>query len=257
MSLIGAIRSTARLSDYLFRHAFPLYAVLYERYKRISERDVIACIQRSVRTGDRVADVGANIGFYAALLAERVGAGGAVYAFEPEPLNFSRLTARTRRYPQVHAVAACVAEQAGTADLFLSPDLNVDHRSYPTDDQRRRVTVPALALDGFFDAGEQLRFVKMDVQGAEYAALRGMRTVLARSPDVVLLLELWPFVHERFGSGTRALLTLLDELGFHVHHLAAGGLPGERLMPDAPVAGGDDERRYFDVLCIRPVTTQV
>jgi FkbM family methyltransferase len=257
MSLLGAIRSTARLSDYLFRHAFPLYAVLYERYKRVAERDVIACIQRSVRAGDRVADVGANIGFYAALLAERVGAGGAVYAFEPEPLNFSRLAARTRRYPQVHAVAACVAEQAGTVDLFLSPDLNVDHRSYQTDDQRRRVPVTAVALDGFFSAGEQLRFVKMDVQGAEYAALRGMRGVLARSPDVVLLLELWPFVHERFGLGTRALLTLLHELGFHVHQLAAGGVPGERLTPDAPIAGADDERRYFDVLCIRPTATQV
>jgi hypothetical protein len=37
MNLLGAIRSTARLSDSLFRHAFPLYAFLYERYKRAAD----------------------------------------------------------------------------------------------------------------------------------------------------------------------------------------------------------------------------
>jgi FkbM family methyltransferase len=252
MRLLGAIRSTARVSDYLFRHAFPLYALLYERYKRAAERDVIACIRRLVRPGDRVVDVGANIGFYAELLAECAGPTGAVYAFEPEPLNFARLAARARAYPQLHAVAACLGERGGTAELFLSPDLNIDHRTYPTGDERRSVRVDALALDEFLPAGEQLRFVKMDVQGAEYAALSGMRATLARSPDVHLLLEVWPYVQERFAGGTRALLGRLDEWGFCVHRLAAGGALGERLAPDLPIAGADDENYYFDVLCMRP-----
>jgi hypothetical protein len=42
MSLLGAILSTARLSDHLFRHAFPVYGLPSERYKRAAERDVIA-----------------------------------------------------------------------------------------------------------------------------------------------------------------------------------------------------------------------
>jgi FkbM family methyltransferase len=252
MSLIGAIRSTAWLSDYLFRHAFPLYEILYERYKRIAERDLIACITRNVHNGDRVADVGANIGFYSALLAERVGPAGAVYAFEPAPVNFRRLADRTRRYAQVHALAACVAEQNGTGELFLSPNLHVDHRSYPCDEARRSIPVSAVALDRFFAAGEQLQFVKMDVQGAEYAALCGMQKVLTRSRDVRLLFELWPYAHDRFGVGTRALLTLLEGWGFHVHRLDSGGVPGERLTPDTPIADADKEHCYFEVLCFNP-----
>jgi FkbM family methyltransferase len=252
MSLIGAIRSTARVSDYVFRHAFPLYAAFYERYKQVAERDIIACIAGSVRPGDRVVDVGANIGFYTAVLAECVGRQGAVHAFEPEPHNFARLQSRTRRFPQVDAVAACVADHDGTAELFLSPDLNVDHRTYPTPEARRSMAVRAVTLDAFFAAGEPLQLVKMDVQGAEFAALRGMEAVLARSPDVRLLLEMWPCVQNRFGPGAQALLSLLDGWGFHIYRLASGGVPGERLTPAAPLPGADDDRYCFDILCLRP-----
>ena len=97
MKRLDTIRLTARASDALFRHAFPVYRTLYEQYKQRAERAVIASIHAWVRRGDRVADIGANIGFYTALLSERVGPAGAVYAFEPEPLNFARLAARTAR----------------------------------------------------------------------------------------------------------------------------------------------------------------
>jgi len=246
-----AIRSTARLSDYLFRHAFPVYAQVYERYKRVAERDAIACIQRVLVPGDRAIDVGANIGFYAAALAEQVGPHGAVWAFEPAPLNFARLAARARRYPQLHVMQACVAAEAGTAELFLSPDLNIDHRSYATAEPRERVPVVAVAVDGVVPAGESVQFAKLDIQGAEYDALRGMRAVLARSPRVTLLLELWPAVQDRIGPGTRGLLELLETYGFAVHRLAAGGVPGERLDPSRPIPGRDDDRIFFDVICVR------
>ena len=250
MKRLDTIRLTARTSDALFRHAFPVYRALYEQYKRRAERAVIASIDAWVRRGDRVADIGANIGFYTALLAERVGPGGAVYAFEPEPLNFARLAARTARYAQTRTVAACVTDHDGSAELFLSPDLNVDHRSYSTGEPRRRMTVAAVTLDSYLSGGDTLRLVKMDVQGAEYAALLGMADVLARSPDVRLLMEVWPYVLERFGPGTGALLSLLDNWGFHVHRLDRAGGAGERLRPDAAFAAGD-ERDYFDVLCVR------
>jgi FkbM family methyltransferase len=252
MSLLGAIRSTARVTDYVFRHAFPLYAAFYDRYKQLAERDVIACIERSVQPGDRVADVGANIGFYTMLLAERVGRDGGVYAFEPEPYNFTRLQSRTRSYPQVTAVAACVTDHDGTSDLFLSPDLHVDHRTYPTSEVRRSMTVTSVTLDTFFAAGEQLRLLKMDVQGAEFAALRGMQAVVARSPDICLLLELWPSVQDRFGPGTKALLSLLEQWNFHVYRLASGGVAGERIVPETVLPDADDDRNFFDVLCLRP-----
>jgi len=48
--------------------------------------------QQSLRQGDCVWDVGANVGYYTKLFSQRVGEEGRVFAFEPSPVNFSRLS---------------------------------------------------------------------------------------------------------------------------------------------------------------------
>lgn len=56
--------------------------------------------------GQRVADIGAGIGYFEPLLAKAVGESGAVYAEEIEPELFEYLRSRARREgtPQVHAI---------------------------------------------------------------------------------------------------------------------------------------------------------
>jgi len=244
--------ATQRASDALFRGAPWLYRPLYDAYKRLGERGEIALVRDLVRTGDRVVDVGANVGFYSALLAERVGPAGRVFAFEPCEQNFAYLARRARALPQLRAVRAAVASRPGTVTLHRAPHLNVDHRTYAVDEARPTETVPAVSLDAFL-AGDPapLALVKMDIQGAEYEALCGMREVIARSPDVRLLLEVWPWVLERFGAGTRALLALLEEWGLEARRLSERGEPAGLVRADtlrATAFGPDD---YFDVLCAR------
>jgi len=47
--------------------------------------------ERELRAGDVFLDIGANVGFYTLFAAQRVGAGGCVHAFEPEPSTFESL----------------------------------------------------------------------------------------------------------------------------------------------------------------------
>jgi FkbM family methyltransferase len=256
MHSLPVIRVTARATDFCFRHAFPLYARCYDLYKQRSDRAVIRLVTRLVRPGDRVADVGANVGFYSRLLARLVGESGRVYAFEPDDLNFSRLRERAGQFPQLHTVHAAVADVPGSRTLYRSPRLNVDHRAYATDDRREQVTVDAVSLDSYFASPEEpLHFVKMDIQGGEYAALRGMRSLVARSPDLKILMELWPFVHDRFGEGTDALLALLTSWGFEVRRLASDAASlGTPLARADAIPDRADPSTYFDVLCVRAGT---
>ena len=254
MSSIAVIRATARVTDFCFRHAFPLYIRCYDLYKSRTDREVIRLVTSLVRPGDRVADIGANVGFYSRLLARLVGDRGHVYAFEPDGFNFEKLAARARPFPQIHAVQAAVADASGSRTLYRSPDLNVDHRAYATDETRDQVTVAAVSLDSYFaHARDELHFIKMDIQGGEYKALCGMRSLVARSPELKILMELWPFVHDRFGEGTNVLLGLLASWGFEVRRVVSGSSHlGERLTAADTVPERADPNAYFDVLCARP-----
>jgi len=70
----------------------PEYRVIAENY----EPDVWKRVMDEARIGDVVVDVGANIGLYAIALARRVGTGGRVHAFEPDPANFLTLDRHCR-----------------------------------------------------------------------------------------------------------------------------------------------------------------
>src|SRR4051794_7149650 len=71
--------------------------------------------ERSVEPGSVVADVGANVGFFTLLAARRVGAEGAVYAFEPDARNVRRLRANLARNG-VEGVVTVVPKALSAAD---------------------------------------------------------------------------------------------------------------------------------------------
>jgi FkbM family methyltransferase len=248
------IRATAAASNLLFRYAPSAYLTLYDRYKSRSERGNIAVVRRYLRAGHHVLDIGANVGFYTRLMAGCVGPAGHVDAFEPAPVNHAMLVERLRAFPQARVHQAAVTERSGTVTLHLSPDLNVDHHTFATDEQRETIDVPAVALDDVFrnDPGA-IHFIKMDIQGAEYQALLGMADVVGRSPELCILMELTPFLYDRFGAGVDAIMVLLDSWGFEVRRIGKrDGRLGERLTRDTAVPERTDPGAYFDVLCARP-----
>ena len=138
----------------------------------------------------RVLDIGANVGYYTALLADRVGPAGHVTAFEPEPGNHAvlRRTIAVNGFPNVEAVQGAVSQSSGESFLFLSELNQGDHRLYATAG-RRRIAVPILAIDSFLPPETLIDFVKMDIQGSEGLALRGMLQTLRRSPNIQILTE--------------------------------------------------------------------
>lgn len=205
-------------------------------------------LERYVRPGDVVLDIGANIGYYTLLLARLVGPTGTVHAFEPEPSNFALLekNVRTNGYHNVVLHQAAVGEVSGSTQLFLSETNLGDHQLGGAGNGRRAVEVRQVNIDEVLTAEERpVTFVKLDIQGAETGAIRGMERALRRAGRLTIFTELWPEGLRRCGSDAETYLGLLQSHALTLYEVdeVRGELrpfdPGNRLRTIASAPLGD------------------
>lgn len=176
-------------------------------------------VERCLGPGDRALDLGAHIGYVTLAMARRVGPHGRVFAFEPDPGNF-RLLVRNlaaNGYANVDARRVAVWSDHGRRRLHLRDDHHGDHRLYdPGDGREASLEVETVALDRALAGEGPFRVVKMDIQGSELEALRGMVGLLAASPEVVLVTELWPRGLRAAGAEPEVFVDELLRLGFEL-----------------------------------------
>jgi FkbM family methyltransferase len=130
------------------------------------------------------------------------------------------LRAATRCLANVRANAAAVGERSGKSQLYVSENLNVDHRAYaPVAESRSAIDIEMVALDDYFQPGATVDLIKLDLQGYELHALRGAKRVLSENSAVKLLLEFWPHGLESAGLHWLELVQLLRGLGMRVLQL--------------------------------------
>jgi FkbM family methyltransferase len=206
-------QSVLKLGDRLYRRAYTAYLPLYSAYKAISDRKERRVLRSILRPGMTVVDVGANIGIYTRYLARLCGPNGRVVAFEPSPDNLLRLNANVRKLPNVTIHAAAVGDRSGSIPLYLSPHLNVDHRTYEIGEARDRIDVPVVRLDDIFPPGGRVDLLKVDVQGFEGAVLEGARRLMSENLHLKAVIEYWPYGLAQGKRDPNALLGLLAELG--------------------------------------------
>jgi lipopolysaccharide transport system ATP-binding protein len=151
-------------------------------------------LQSLIKTGDRVLDIGANIGYYTVLFASWVGPTGVVHAFEPDPDNFALLNINTLDFQKngnVHLHAVALGETSGTANLFRSKDNIGMHRLYDSVCcDGSSVEVPVYLGDKF--ALDPIDLIKIDIEGFELFALNGLKNTVTNSPNLKILTEFSP-----------------------------------------------------------------
>jgi FkbM family methyltransferase len=237
-----------RIGNELYKTAFPLYRPLYSAFKACADRAERHLLARHLSAGCVVVDVGANIGIYSQFFSKWVGSSGAVHSFEPSPDNFARLRLAVKHLANVHANQLAVGDRTAQSLLYLSDDLNVDHRAYPTAGKSRRtVPIQAIALDDYFKPGARVDLIKMDIQGYELHALRGATRVLGDNPGIKLLIEFWPYGLRQAGASAEELLSLLSSLGFTAMRIDATGV--RPLRPETLYH--EDEASYLNLIAIR------
>jgi FkbM family methyltransferase len=198
----------------------------------------IEFVGRLMRPGDVAIDAGAHIGFFTMQLAAMVGSAGHVYAFEPFDANAELLQQsieENRFASRVTFRRAAVASASGTAELTFPVETLNSGGAYLLRSGTQplsgnlHATVPAIALDDF-ELRRPVRFIKMDVEGAEPLVVRGAARLLAEDRPVILS-EIHPLQIERAaGMTAQEFLDQLRSIGYRAQDL--DGRPIERAPED-------------------------
>jgi len=209
-----------------------------------------------LKPGDRMVNVGANFGYYAALAAQRVGTGGEVYAVEANPVVFPFLVKSTfwcggPNIIRAYNFAAVGRENEGkTLTFAFDPQFigggNLFSRAHKKQDYRdnfwnsenvelildmQRMFIPrglyseveahGQCLDSVVSGPINLMLI--DAEGAECFVVDGARNLIDASPDLTLIMEWDPHSYRPEGSRRDAIDDmwdfLIDNQGFKVSRI--------------------------------------
>jgi FkbM family methyltransferase len=185
------------------------------------ERAEVGFVERFIRPGMNVLDIGAHHGFYTLLCSKRTGSQGQVYAFEPSLRERKALLRHVKlnRVRNVSVVALALGNERGQAPLFIVEGKNTGCNSLrPTTEVGMLAPMPVEVsrLDDWMAEHKIKRvdFVKLDVEGGELAVLEGAPALLERRPRPVILAEVQDIRTLPWGYRAKEIINHLIRRGY-------------------------------------------
>ena len=179
--------------------------------------------------GRTVIDVGASLGWYSLLGAERVGPAGRVVSIEASPICFAGLKRNVslNGFGRIRPINVAAWNEEAELDLFPGPDVNSgvttvvasykEFESHPGAEYKPGIKVKASPLFRLLQPDEVAGagLVKIDVEGAEPEVIEGLLPLLPRFPqDVQFLLEVTPVTLRRCNRTLDDFLSAFTRQGF-------------------------------------------
>lgn len=223
--------------------------MLWELY----EPETAALVRDIVKPGMTIIDIGAHIGYFTRIFSGLVGPEGLVYAIEADPVNFALLEKNTKYLANVRRFQIAVADINGEL-AFYRGEKTGTHSAIKAEFRPQKITVPAARLDDWITKEKipRIDLIKMDIEGGEPIALKGMTGVFQNNPEVKLILEFNPECLRLGGLNEMEILRELFGLGLEISVIRQSGL--ERVDANKPL---DTEfiltgAKAVNLFCLRP-----
>ena len=132
-------------------------------------------MKRTIKEGDSVVDVGANIGYYTLLMSQLAGKDGSVVSIEASPATFEKLTKNIERNSCANVISrqVAVSDHKGELKLFYSEYGDKDTGKLSTIERSGATGVTSVPCDTFISVLtsavpiDRVSFIKIDIEGAE------------------------------------------------------------------------------------------
>jgi FkbM family methyltransferase len=153
---------------------------------------------RTIRKGDTIYDMGANVGFYSLLSSVLTGPTGKVFSFEPLPRNLTYL----RKHIELNGLENCNVIPFAVSDTDGSSSFAVKGACMSSlssnNSEESVIPVEMVALDTLVRTGKlpPPNVIKCDIEGAEDRALAGAKTVIQQHRPTLILATHGETVHK-------------------------------------------------------------
>ena len=188
-------------------------------------------IRQYLRAGDTFIDVGANIGWFTILAAHIVGQNGQVIAFEPSKKIYTHLqrNVQINSLNNVKLEEFALAHKNGVAILSGATSKNSGKGSITQIFNGLNNTVEnvrTMRFDDYFLANnlKRVRFMKIDVEGAEMMVLQGARSLLEKRWVSYLIIEVNDCYLRNIGSSSTEVISFFRECGYHIFQIHNFGI---------------------------------
>jgi FkbM family methyltransferase len=216
-------------SDGVFSHAIAGVVVVFgapdaTEFRTIEscyadELDFVHALANELRPGGVFYDIGSNVGQFLIPMAKIVGERGQAVGFEPHPVNYQRLMRNValNGLANVKAFQVALGDRDGEVHIYgTRGTATVVPRAAILNGSLSVATVQGLRGDDLrMDAGLAIpKAVKVDVEGAEFGVLSGLKDTLSSPLCELLCLE----VHPRFlpaEVSTEMVFSLVRSFGFN------------------------------------------
>lgn len=184
------------------------------------EPEVGKAIQNLLKPGDIFVDIGANIGYFTLLAAQQVGPHGRVFAFEPALGTLAQLA----KHIKLNGFENTLVGSLGISDHHALATLNIAHAHNNGQTSLQPITVargqqPTLIapLDALLPSSTPVTLIKLDIEGGEADALRGMQHLLAAQRPAIICELIDPM-----NAQCQTVQALLAEYGYQLYDLQTG-----------------------------------
>lgn len=144
-------------------------------------------IQRFIKSGMIIYDIGAHAGIYSLLFSKLVGQNGKVFAFEPYAENVANFLEHIRlnRLNNIVLIQSSIIDKSGLASFLIGGSSGTGSITHI----HTYLQIPTFSLDELvFNFNFPLPdLIKMDVEGAEAMIIKGMQRVITKKKTIIFI----------------------------------------------------------------------
>jgi len=194
---------------------YPFFYFL-EDFNSVNELKSIKFLIKNFKNDDVFYDIGAHYGLYTSLALEFCKE---VHAFEPIPQFFDVLNNNFKSYKNVFLNNLAISDKIGKTKICTGPTTIVEEMKKKYPKSCEEVEIETITLDEYIKTHSKPTIIKMDIEGAEFLAIKGGYEFFKNNSPIILM----EVLGDEFLEISKKAVDLLVELNYVPHQINLEG----------------------------------